>query len=225
MKNKYLKDFKDFKTNESFFGAFFRGDQNDELPIETYEDETAELSEVPEIQDVIRDEIQEETPQYNNINMTPRDFSIVKIMTSNGEKVAMCYSTDCSEYGSQIFSNLDFRSAAIKVEEISKLEGIGIYDIDKDSILGAVPKYLIPKKPKETGSYRIKESIEDVAIFKDKIKQKREEVFTKIEELEKRISNISNDSKMEEPVKEEQISILELQLESLKNKFKFLIRK
>jgi hypothetical protein len=228
MKKKFLKSYDSFKKegiNENFFGSFFADEERYPKLPEEIVDETSE--ELPEIENIPEEKPEETSYSYSNdISLTPKDFSIVKIMTDKGEKVAMCYTSDCSDYGSEILSNLDFKTAALKVEEIAKDEELSIYDSEKDEILGAVPTSLIPKKKKEITSYReVRESLEDVAVNKDEIKRKREEIFDKIDKLETQIDNMQNDTAISDDIKDVEIPKLEIQLESLKSKYGSLIKK
>ncbi len=91
-----------------------------------------------------------ETPS-NNI---PKLFSIVKIMTQNGEKIGMCYTDDVDEYGTPLHNNIDFSSCCELIKTCCLEHGIEEFKNDIDKIVGAIPSFMIPKINKNITSYR-----------------------------------------------------------------------
>ncbi len=92
-----------------------------------------------------------QTP-VNSID-TPKVFSVVRIMTQNGEKIGMCYMEDASEYGASIQDNLDFNSACAAVKQQCSDLGFSEFEASYDNIIGAIPSFMIPKKSKPS-SYK-----------------------------------------------------------------------
>jgi hypothetical protein len=107
-----------------------------------------------------------EPPQINNqfnpaesgiqADLAPKIFSIVRIMTQNGEKIGMCYTEEVGEYGTPIHNNIDFKSACELVKQCCSECGVDEYRNDFDTIIGTIPSFMIPKKNKGLGntSYR-----------------------------------------------------------------------
>lgn len=86
---------------------------------------------------------------------SPKLFSIVKIMTQNGEKIGMCYTEDVGEYGTPIHNNIDFNSGCELVKQCCSEHGVDEFKNDVDTIVGLIPSFMIPKKNKGLGtSYR-----------------------------------------------------------------------
>lgn len=86
----------------------------------------------------------------NNVQTLPKQFSVVRIMTENGEKIGMCYSEDVCCYGLPIVSNLDFNNACNAVKQCCTEFGLSEYKNNVDKIVGIIPEYMIPKKSKKT---------------------------------------------------------------------------
>ncbi len=105
-------------------------------------------------------------PQINNqfnpadsgleADVAPKIFSIVRIITQNGEKIGMCYTEDVGEYGTPIHNNIDFKSACELVKQTCTEFGVDEFSNDNDTIIGNIPSFMIPKKNKGLGntSYR-----------------------------------------------------------------------
>lgn len=91
-----------------------------------------------------------EVISYDNL---PKNFSVVKMMTNNGEKIGMCYTEDVSEYGIPLQNNLDFHSACELVPTLASGDGLIIFDNINDKIIGHIPVFMIGKKSKST-SYK-----------------------------------------------------------------------
>src|SRR6478735_8865031 len=130
--NRKLKTYQDFRNEhikENFMNKDKTSDENledikenDEEVIET--DKNIEDSENQEV-DVIVDEPSkkevsveiEVEATFNPSICTPTDFgapkifSVVRMMTQNGEKIGMCYTENVGEYGSPLHNNIDFNSA------------------------------------------------------------------------------------------------------------------
>ncbi len=82
-------------------------------------------------------------------------FSIVKIMTQNGEKIGMCYTEDVGEYGTPIHNNIDFNAGCELVKQCCSEHSVDEFKSDVDTIVGMIPSFMIPKKNKGLGtSYR-----------------------------------------------------------------------
>lgn len=84
----------------------------------------------------------------------PKIFSIVKLMTQNGEKVAMCYSEDVSNYGTPIHQNLDFKTACDMVKNHCLETGCEEFKTESDNIIGQIPSFMIQKKTDSNTSYK-----------------------------------------------------------------------
>lgn len=79
-----------------------------------------------------------------NMN-SPCCFSVVRIMTNNGEKIAMCYSDVACNYGASVCDNLDFNSACEKVKSCCIEFCCSEFKNDCDSIIGSIPSFMISK--------------------------------------------------------------------------------
>jgi len=79
---------------------------------------------------------------------SPKIFSVVKIMTQNGEKVGMCYTEEVGEYGTPIHNNLDFNNACDLVKTCSSECCLDEFNSSNDKIVGIIPMFMIPKKSK-----------------------------------------------------------------------------
>lgn len=98
----------------------------------------------------VETQVEPNTISYDNL---PKNFSVVKMMTNNGEKIGMCYTEDVSEYGIPLQNNLDFHSACELVPTLASEEGLIIFDNINDKIIGHIPVFMIGKKSKST-SYK-----------------------------------------------------------------------
>jgi hypothetical protein len=102
--------------------------------------------------------VEEIAPQINNqfnpaeptmqADLAPKIFSIVRIMTQNGEKIGMCYTEEVGEYGTPIHNNIDFKSACDLVKQCCLEGGVEEFRNDFDTIIGTIPSFMIPKKNK-----------------------------------------------------------------------------
>ncbi len=79
-------------------------------------------------------------------------FSIVRIMTQNGEKIGMCYTEEVGDYGTPIHNNIDFNSACALVKQTCTECGVEEFRSDLDKIIGNIPTFMIPKKTKGLGN-------------------------------------------------------------------------
>lgn len=84
--------------------------------------------------------------QLKDINNTENLFSVVRIMTQNGEKIGMCYTDEVGEYGTPIHTNIDFNSACELVKNSTNEFGVSQFDSANDKIVGIIPPFMIPKK-------------------------------------------------------------------------------
>lgn len=73
-------------------------------------------------------------------------FSIVKMMTHNGEKIGMCYTKDVGEYGTPIHNDIDFNAACELVKVCCSECGLGEFSNENDTIIGAIPSFMVSKK-------------------------------------------------------------------------------
>lgn len=215
MSKKFLKSYNRFKMDESYIDFNYNYREEDE-------------TEIPEIPQYIEDEFcdSDNDAIINNqttLSTSPREFSVIKLMTSNGEKVAMCYTSD-NEYGigSEICSNLDFKSAISKVKEICK-NGISEFNKDNDEILGSIPKFMIDKSVKNISSYRpLKESLKELKSQRDEIRKMRYEISNKINTINKNLDAVQSDIEIPEEIKEVRMEEITAHLESLKRNYKML---
>ena len=103
----------------------------------------------------LKDNVIEDTILNNN---SPKLFSIVRIMTQNGEKIGMCYTEEVGDYGTPIHNDLDFNSACCLVKDCSSQYCVDEFNVENDKIVGIIPMFMIPKKSKNNGisstSYR-----------------------------------------------------------------------
>lgn len=138
--------------------------ENDEEVIDSdknIEDSEAENQEV----DVIVDEPSKKEvtveieATFNPSICTPTDFgapkifSVVRMMTQNGEKIGMCYTENVGEYGSPLHNNIDFNSACNIVKTCCQEMCLDEFNVENDKIIGIIPTFMIPKNKKETTSY------------------------------------------------------------------------
>ncbi len=152
------KDKKKGKTSES----------EEELDIKTDIESDGELdgNTIPETEEGDDDNSETETndnsgltdiaTSYDPTSTSPRELSVVRIMTNNGEKIMMCYTCDADDYTS-VSDNLDFKSACNKVKQECEESGLAEFDNKNDTNLGGIPSYMMIKKPNEengTTSYR-----------------------------------------------------------------------
>lgn len=171
-------------------------------------------------EDEIIDDIEDNT---NITQIYPKEFSVVKFMSNNGEKIAMCYSSDVSNYGTEIIGNLDFKSAIKKVKTLCKELNITEYDKNKDEIIGHIPNFMIDKSVKLSTSYiPLKESLAELKLHRAEIKKIRNEISSKIGIINKNIETIETDTKIPTEIKEVQIEEIKAHLESLKQFYKRL---
>lgn len=90
-----------------------------------------------------------------NMDMdSPKTFSIVKIMTQNGEKIGMCYTDDVAEYGIPLHNNIDFNTCCELIKKCCSEHCIDEFKSDTDNIVGAIPSFMIPKKKSIGTSYK-----------------------------------------------------------------------
>lgn len=83
---------------------------------------------------------------------SPKLFSIVKMMTQNGEKIGMCYTEEVGEYGTPIHNNVDFNSACDMIKSCCVEHGADEFSNDNDTIIGTIPSFFIPKKKTNTST-------------------------------------------------------------------------
>ncbi len=90
-------------------------------------------------------------PHTFNTDGLHKMFSVVKIMTQNGEKIGMCYTDEVGEYGTPIHNNLDFNSACEMVKQCCVDCGVSEFSNENDTIIGLIPTFMISKKNKGLG--------------------------------------------------------------------------
>lgn len=119
--------------------------------------------EIGKIENEVADEVADDVEKAITINFNtassqsdfmPKIFSIVKLMTQNGEKVAMCYSEDVSNYGTPIHQNLDFKTACDMVKNHCSETGCDEFKNESDNIIGQIPSFMIQKKTDSNTSYK-----------------------------------------------------------------------
>lgn len=86
----------------------------------------------------------------NNEPAGIKEFSIIKVMTKNGEKISMCYTSEVKEYGVSLQDNLDFITAVSLVPTFGRELGLSEFDSKTDEIIAVIPNFMISKKPKVT---------------------------------------------------------------------------
>lgn len=95
---------------------------------------------------------QQETGE--SIADTSKIFSVVRIMTQNGEKIGMCYTDEVGEYGIPVHSNIDFNVACDLVKSECLSSGTSEFSSENDKIIGHIPSFMITKKSKSLGDVR-----------------------------------------------------------------------
>jgi hypothetical protein len=91
--------------------------------------------------------ISQTQPQTSNAKI----FSIVKIMSQNGEKIGMCYTDEVGEYGTPIHNHLDFNVACELVKQCCKENCVEEFNNENDIIVGMIPSFMLSKKNKGLG--------------------------------------------------------------------------
>lgn len=86
----------------------------------------------------------------NNEPAGIKEFSVIKVMTKNGEKISMCYTSEVKEYGVSLQDNLDFITAVSLVPTFGRELGLSEFDSKGDEIIAVIPNFMISKKPKAT---------------------------------------------------------------------------
>lgn len=115
------------------------------------------------------------------------DFCVVRIMTTKGERIAICYTTSASEYGTVINSGLLFQDACDIAERWADENNIMLFNRSTEKWIGQVPEYMLTDKKKK-GSY--------LAENKDKINKKKNDIFNKIDTIQDKINKLSKEYSM-----------------------------
>lgn len=163
-----------------------------------------------------------------------KEFSIIKVMTKTGEKISMCYTTEVKEYGVSLQDNLDFITSVSLVPTFAKELNLTEFDSKLDEIIGVIPNYMISKRPKPTSYVDNNSGFEsnvDISIeivdedFKARKNaenlRRKEEILAKINKLESIL-----DTKMKDGIEvpQEELQEITLQVESLKNRYKKIVK-
>lgn len=106
--------------------------------------------------DIDTDTVKDIPTSYSPTTTSPREFSVVKVMTNNGEKIMMCYTCDVDD-DSSLADNLDFVTACERVKKECVNTGLTEFNKKNDINLGSIPTFMMDKKNNKEGgstSYR-----------------------------------------------------------------------
>lgn len=151
---------------------------------------------------------------------TPTDFSIIKVLTNSGERIAMCYTSDVSKYSPPILSNLDFEEAKKKVIEISSREAILTYDKTSDIIIGNVPSFMIDKCCDNSTSYRNIKENKTINLKYHEIQNMRNTILKKIDIINNNINDVQTALSKNDIDK----TVINTHLETIKENIKTIIK-